>query len=1042
MKKEVKKIISDLKKYKITIRDIPDEIKDDWDLIVAERRMGLRTIGRRGYDVIDDSFFVEEKIDGSFWKAPIKRFDNFTDYFNYVEGNIYENACYYQYTGEGLNESVDLNRMLQVKSLVDNTIDQYTLTPSEDERQNYDVGKKRKEQCRILLEKYKNCSTVEELKEVEAEFQGSGLPKEMFEASKDQHSDQILYYYHNMSYRHEHFFIWQLVQDAKTDENKFDLLMDYFSDYTCSDTVVRELCLLFDPEIILERYKYEGKAKTSKQAQRNRLRKFIRAIENDSFEKTVRVYLDKATHFYCEESRYSYRYDNVPLELRKKNFFTYRYFDSIIKLYDYRAGDFTNTDLSMDYDLEFKFDVCFTDETTVLPPKESDDINYEVTKKYLDGAYEVVQRWKNNKGALIKEYHHRFEFFFDFVAFLKGDLSGADLLLCEGFRNLKDTTGLILQNAKLPSKVQRNAKRKGKFDYTELSFPEVIKNEKVSTKALVKTRGSAISAEFADFLRNEKKVYLYYISDLHLLHQLQKLKNQDDADIEYVVRKAAHSIVSESPGVVVMDGGKRRRIILIGGDTSSDFQMFCRFVKALKNELSLSEREDNKSIVIFLLGNHELWPFENESFGVITQKYRKVIHQNGMYLLQNDILCLDPYYEPQIIYEDTINQLSDMELHNIVTGKRLVILGGLGFSGYNESFNANHGIYRNAINREMEIAETKKFEALYWKTCLACYDSNLVIFTHTPQDCWKKTEEYSDGVVYVSGHTHKNVFFDNKKKRIYADNQIGYNCKGIHMKWLSVDANYNNLSDYEDGIHNITPQEYVEFYLGRNKPISFSRKVRAVYLLKKSSYYCFICKTMAGTLCIMNGGAIRKLPDYPIEYFYDNMDKVIGHISNPLAKYTSLQNKVAAEVIRIGGAGNIHGCIVDIDFYNHIYINPVDSKLTAYWAEDMVTKKVYPTIPGLLKAECPKLYSNYRKLISGSKGKKLYLSKQSEEIQEGLDVLPQEYLETDIYRASKEVCKMQKLYDNILTIWIDKKETGKTGGGNVIEKRKMITKDE
>ena len=108
----------------------------------------------------------------------------------------------------------------------------------------------------------------------------------------------------------------------------------------------------------------------------------------------------------------------------------------------------------------------------------------------------------------------------------------------------------------------------------------------------------------------------------------------------------------------------------------------------------------------------------------------------------------------------------------------------------------------------------------------------------------------------------------------------------------------------------------------------------------------------------------------------------------------------------------------------------------------MVTKKVYPTIPGLLKAECPKLYSNYRKLISGSKGKKLYLSKQSEEIQEGLDVLPQEYLETDIYRASKEVCKMQKLYDNILTIWIDKKETGKTGGGNVIEKRKMITKDE
>ena len=61
MKKEVKKIISDLKMNKITISDIPDEFKDDWDLILVERRIGLRTIGRRGYDVIDDSFFVEEK---------------------------------------------------------------------------------------------------------------------------------------------------------------------------------------------------------------------------------------------------------------------------------------------------------------------------------------------------------------------------------------------------------------------------------------------------------------------------------------------------------------------------------------------------------------------------------------------------------------------------------------------------------------------------------------------------------------------------------------------------------------------------------------------------------------------------------------------------------------------------------------------------------------------------------------------------------------------------------------------------------------------
>ena len=31
---------------------------------------------------------------------------------------------------------------------------------------------------------------------------------------------------------------------------------------------------------------------------------------------------------------------------------------------------------------------------------------------------------------------HRFSYFFDFVAFLKGDLSGADLLFCTGMKNL------------------------------------------------------------------------------------------------------------------------------------------------------------------------------------------------------------------------------------------------------------------------------------------------------------------------------------------------------------------------------------------------------------------------------------------------------------------------------------------------------------------------------------------------------------------------------------------------------------------------------
>lgn len=46
---------------------------------------------------------------------------------------------------------------------------------------------------------------------------------------------------------------------------------------------------------------------------------------------------------------------------------------------------------------------------------------------------------------------------------------------------------------------------------------------------------------------------------------------------------------------------------------------------------------------------------------------------------------------------------------------RWVILGGIGFSGYNEEFNADTGIYRNTIDRKTEIKETQKFEKLYNK---------------------------------------------------------------------------------------------------------------------------------------------------------------------------------------------------------------------------------------------------------------------------------------------------------------------------------------
>lgn len=72
-----------------------------------------------------------------------------------------------------------------------------------------------------------------------------------------------------------------------------------------------------------------------------------------------------------------------------------------------------------------------------------------------------------------------------------------------------------------------------------------------------------------------------------------------------------------------------------------------------------------------------------------------------------------------------------------------------------------------------------------------------------------------DNFVYVSGHTHRNMFFDDGVKRIYADNQIGYRNESPHLKSFLMDGEYDYFEDYEDGIYEITSQEYQDFSRGK-----------------------------------------------------------------------------------------------------------------------------------------------------------------------------------------------------------------------------------
>lgn len=234
------------------------------------------------------------------------------------------------------------------------------------------------------------------------------------------------------------------------------------------------------------------------------------------------------------------------------------------------------------------------------------------------------------------------------------------------------------------------------------------------------------------------------------------------------------------------------------------------------------------------------------------------------------------------------------------------------------------------------------------------------------------------------------------------------------MKTFLVDNDYDCFSDYDDGIFEITSKQYNDFYRGKNISMTFQREINVLYMLKKNGYYCFIHKSKSGSLAILSGGAMKKLEMKDVVYYYDNMDVMISTIEAPLEKFTSFQKHIADMIKRIGGSGRIHGSIIDIDFYNHIYVNPIDLSLTGYWASDMINKIVYPSIPALLEEKCPTIFDEYIKLLKDNSENPLALKQQTD-----VAILPQMYLDTNIYRASREIKKMQKLSSNILSVWYE-----------------------
>lgn len=863
---EVKCIINELKNGELEISDVPEEFALDFNIVEVERKLGLRKSNHRGFDVITQMFFVEEDwfhkdLSGNLVsRSKNMTFDSFEKYYVFLDGDIYENACYYGYTFEDeffKSLNLDINRLKTVKSFETRTIDACSNMIQQKEIDAYNHYESvNKKVVREWIDKFNSVDTYKLFKNICNNYEKTTLKH----------------------YLELEFFFFQYAFYHKNSRMHFKILMKYLSeDYYPGGNAVKGLCLIYTPTEVCENYNYLQASDSTNRKRKTEIKKFVCNLENQNIEKDIYYYFDKEIHFYIEETKvYSYENRQGRRCLNKLFGVTVRRaFETFEEFIEYRKGDLRNCNLSGDINLKVDFSKYIIDDTTKLPIRENDNLSYKVNKSFKNNEFLVEQFWYDETNKCVKQQSDKFSYFFDFIAFLKGDLSEADLIFCTGIKNLSNVDGINWDNVKMTSDLceQFNIPYK-LYDCDEKligEFPAVEKNEEETALVLQSSR-EMVSSEKSMLLKSSGNLYfgyynkIGYISDLHLMHRIINAGCKSKEDIIYTIKKIIDNILAESTGLT-----------LIGGDVSSEFSIFELFVKMLRKSAGLG-REN----FIFVLGNHELWNFPGLSVDEIVEKYRTVLKKNGMYLLHNDLFYINEYDDIGIIRYDELIQSDNQAILEKLRCTRLVVLGGLGFSGYNEEFNANNGVYLVTVDRNMEIKESKKFEQLYNKLTDVLLKKNTVILTHMPKQDWCNNADYHDNFVYVSGHTHRNAFYDNGIIRVYSDNQIGYRNESLHLKNFLIDMEYDCFSDYDDGIYEITSQEYQDFYRGKNMSMTFNRKINILYMLKKKGYYCFIHKAKTtGSLTMLNGGALKKLDVKDVNYYYDNMDSMVASIETP-----------------------------------------------------------------------------------------------------------------------------------------------------------------
>ncbi len=958
---------------------------------IDTNNVGMRVFKYKWYDILSNQFCVveyQEDDDAAFGVSEVlKTFDIFQDFFEYVNGDIYSNSCFYGYEfskAEIEQFSIDF-KSLNFDALIDETIDDCTFESVSEA--NAKSVSARVDRTKAIAKWFDRSKPISKLKDLEAKL-NRFAHKFDFYSAKDVFFSILL--------RKEKNAVKEVAVEFACKHEDYDgltfdqILLTYGKD-----------AALYVTDHFRGEYSLFTRKKRTKE-----YRAALSLYESGTLSFRRKIGFDKCLWLYYVEDKY---FDGINRPISSCCYFcTFSEFASYVNN-DLSGADLSEAPISREEIAQYKID-----ENTKLPPVKH-YVGYELNKKYANGEFAVKQRWTDENSITVLKKTHKFKTFFDFVHFLKRDLSGADLLFCDGIENIRKIVGLKLDGIKVRSDVGE------KLGLTLQLLPKnsfSVKEFALTDKYELENKGCLAVRHPQE---DDYGCKVSYISDIHLLHRFIAYRCRTQNDIDYVIKVIAKTL-----------GEQATRVNLVAGDTSSDFSVFKSFIA----NLSISDKYGD---YFFTLGNHELWGLNGENLDSIVSQYKKVLDEKGegrMRLVHNNVFYYDGLWKE--ITEEELSVIPLNDLRAKARGAYLIIFGGIGFAGMNDEFNADEGIYMDVLDRDGEKAQSTKFLTLYEKVVSALRGRNLIVMTHMPKRDWGgKNIEAQDGVVYVSGHDHRNYFHDDGKKRIYADNQIGYTGKSLSFKQIAVDINYDWFADYKDGIYEISRDDYANFYRGIGECLTFNRQYEKLYMLKREGSYMFLMQAFQGKMMILNGGSIKNAGNHTLEYFYDNLANYSKSVNLFLSKYDEYQKRISKEIKRIGGDGIIHGAIVDIDFYNHLYINPLDGSITPYFAYSMIDKYVYDNIPSLLKSECPILFVNYEKLIKGNSSENsLIISNKNALITEN----KRYYGETDIYRISRILKGLQFTTKyNVVRLWNDaiiadaSEQNGKLIVSNIID---------